>query len=113
MNLRLLLDANISWRLINELQPLVNTIKHVDSIGITIPAKDNEIWQFAKENNFIIISNDNDFLDLLNWKGFPPKVVLLKTGNQSNTYLLQVIIKHIPDIIELSESDEIGLLEIY
>jgi len=30
--------------------------------------------------NFIIVTNDDDFLNLTNMKGFPPKVVLLRTG---------------------------------
>ena len=113
MSLNLLLDANISWRLVKELSPFADAVNHVDLIGLTIPAKDGEIWDYAKENNFIIISNDAYFLDILNWKGFPPKVVLLKTGNQSNFYLLSLIIKHIADIIDLSKSKDIGLLEIY
>ncbi len=32
-------------------------------------------------------SVDNDFLDLLEQYGFPPKVVLVKTGNNSSKVL--------------------------
>lgn len=113
MNVNLLLDANVSWRLVKVLSPFANIVKHVDSIGLEIPAKDNEICAFAKEHNFIIISNDMDFLDMLNLRGFPPKVVLLRTGNQSNDFIAKIIIKHIDDIADFSKSEDVGLLEIY
>jgi predicted nuclease of predicted toxin-antitoxin system len=61
---------------------------------LTIPAKDNEIWEFALQNSLIIVTNDDDFVNLISIKGFPPKVVLLRTGNQSNDYIEELMIKH-------------------
>jgi predicted nuclease of predicted toxin-antitoxin system len=49
---------------------------YVDSIGLNIPAKDSEIWDYARTNGLIIVTNDEDFIDLMNVKGFPPKVIL-------------------------------------
>ena len=79
--MKLLLDANISWRLILKLKLHFEDCFYVDHIGITVPAKDIEIWNFALSNNLIIVTNDNDFLNLAEVKGFPPKVVVLRTGN--------------------------------
>ena len=79
--MKLLLDANLSWRMVSVLKLHFDDCLHVDSIGLTVPAKDAEIWDFALENELIIVSNDEDFIDFINVKGFPPKVVLLKTGN--------------------------------
>ena len=50
---------------------------------------------------------------MVNSKGFPPKIILLKTGNQRNSYIEEIIIKHKADIEILEQSGEIGLLEIY
>lgn len=86
---------------------------HVDYIGLIIPAKDKEIWDYALKNDLIIITNDDDFLNLVNVKGFPPKVILLRTGNQSNKYIEQLLIKHKTDIEALHNSVDIGLLEIF
>jgi len=47
-----------------------------------------EIWKYAKENGFIIIAKDDDFINLIDMKRFPPKVVLLKTGNSSSKALM-------------------------
>jgi predicted nuclease of predicted toxin-antitoxin system len=110
--MKLLLDANMSWRLSNKLVPHFEDCFHVDSIGLPVPAKDIDIWNHALDNDLIIVSNDIDFLNLANIKGFPPKVVLLRTGNQSNVFLEQLLIKHKKDIEELFRSTEYGFLEI-
>ena len=110
--MRLLLDANLSWRMIAILKLHFDDCFHVDSIGLTIPAKDSEIWDYAKKNDLIIITNDEDFIDFINVKGFPPKVVLLKTGNQSKLFITNLIIQRKNDILTFSTSSELGLLEI-
>jgi len=110
--MKLLLDANISWKLTNILKPIFGECKHVDAINLKIPAKDIHIWNYAKENGYIIITKDNDFLDLLESKGFPPKVVLISTGNNSSKILADIIIGAKTRIEDL-ENNEYGLLEIY
>ena len=111
--MKLLLDANIPWRLVKQLQLHVSDCIHIDSTGLNAPAKDSEIWAYAKANNFIIVTNDEDFLKLSFAKGFPPKVIFLRTGNQSNNYLLELLIKHKNSIKEFSESIDTGVLEIF
>lgn len=111
--MNLLLDANVSWRLTTRQQPHFTTCVHVDFIDLPVPAKDIEIWNFALLNHFIIVTNDEDFLDLANTKGFPPKVLLLKTGNQSNHYIESLLIKHKANIEALYQSVEQGVLELF
>jgi predicted nuclease of predicted toxin-antitoxin system len=112
--MKLLLDANISWRLVTVLKEYFDECLHVDNIPeLEVPAKDSEIWQYAKNNNCIIITRDDDFSNLINMKGFPPKIVLLKTGNNSKKYTEDVLIRSKQEIYELQMSEEYGLLEIY
>jgi predicted nuclease of predicted toxin-antitoxin system len=110
--MKLLLDANISWKLVSILNPVFGECVHVDSIGLTVPAEDKDIWDYALKNGYIIITKDNDFLDLLEIKGFPPKVVLLKTGNNSSKALADLLI-NAKSKMEDMENNEYGLLEIY
>ena len=110
--MKLLLDANISWRLTDKLKNYFDDCKHVDHVELAVPARDIEIWEYALQNKMMIVTNDEDFLNLINLKGFPPKIVLLKTGNQSNSYIESLLIKHVKDIRLLHESSEVGLLEI-
>ncbi len=44
-------------------------------------ASDIEIWEFAKMNHFIIVTQDSDFNDLYLLKGFPPKILWFQTSN--------------------------------
>ena len=94
--MKLLLDANISWRLLSSLKNHFSNCLHVDNIEISIPASDTEIWNYALANNLVIVTNDDDFLNFSNMKGFPPKVVLLRTGNQSTVFIETLLIDHKP-----------------
>lgn len=76
-------------------------------------ASDFTIWDFAKEKGFVIVTNDEDFINLLNLFGPPPKVVLLKTGNQRNNYIADLLIRSKQIIEEMSSSDNYSLLELY
>jgi predicted nuclease of predicted toxin-antitoxin system len=108
----LLLDANISWRSAAVLKNHYGSCFHVDRISLSVPAKDMEIWEYARQHNLIIVSNDEDFINLLMVKGFPPKVVLLKTGNQSRAAVEELLISIKPQIMDLQVSLEVGLLEV-
>jgi predicted nuclease of predicted toxin-antitoxin system len=110
--MKILLDANISWKLVNILTPVFGECAHVDLIGLPVPAGDKDIWDYALNNGYIIITKDSDFLDLLELKGFPPKIVLLKTGNNSSGVLAELLSNSKQKIEEL-KSNDYGLLEIY
>jgi predicted nuclease of predicted toxin-antitoxin system len=109
--MKILLDANISWKLTKILKPIFDECIHVDLIGLNVPAQDIDIWNYALNNGYIIITKDNDFVDLLEIKGFPPKVVLLKIGNNSSKALGELLI-NIKPMIEDFENSNYGLLEI-
>jgi predicted nuclease of predicted toxin-antitoxin system len=85
---------------------------HVDNTGLPVPAKDTEIWEYAKKNNLLIVTNDEDFFNLSSFRGFPPKIILFRTGNQSRRYAEQLLINLKPRIEEFIESSEYGVLEI-
>jgi len=109
--MKFLLDANISWKLMDRLTPILGECAHVDYIRLNVPADDLDIWNYALENGFTIITKDTDFIDLLDYNGFPPKVVLLRTGNNSSQALLELLINSKEKIEEL-EDINVGLLEI-
>ncbi|MDR1719512.1 MAG: DUF5615 family PIN-like protein [Dysgonamonadaceae bacterium] len=112
MQLRLLLDANLSWRSAAVLKQHFDDCLHVDYIGMQTPVKDTEIWDYAKANNLFIVTNDEDFFNLSSFRSFPPKDVLLRQGNHSRRYVEQLLISLKPRIEMFGESDEHGVLEI-
>jgi len=111
--MKLLLDANISWRLAAKLSEHFPGTIHVDKVRTAPPLSDIEIWNYASENTYLIVTNDEDFLNFVNLKGFPPKVIMLRMGNQSNDFVLEVLIKHKAEIEALILSSQLGLLQIY
>ncbi|WP_019989487.1 DUF5615 family PIN-like protein [Rudanella lutea] len=83
--MKLLLDANLSYRLVKKLSDTFPDCLHVTRTGLPVPADDSMIWQWAKRNDYLIVTNDDDFYNLANLFGFPPNVVLLRMGNQSSS----------------------------
>ena len=110
--MRLLLDANLSWRLAKTLNDVFYYIIHVEKTDLPIPAKDIEIWEYARKHDLMIVTNDEDYYHLLSQKGFPPKIILLRMGNQSTKRITEILTKHQQDILDLYETKDYGLLEI-
>ena len=73
--MNLLLDANLSWRLIRILEEDFPGIMHVEKIGLGNNPSDSIIWHWAKDNGYFIVTQDEDFYLLTQQRGFPPKVV--------------------------------------
>ena len=112
--MRILLDANLSYRLVKKLSKTYPECLHVTRTGLSIPADDLDIWNWAKDNNYlIIITNDEDFKILVDRFGFPPKIVLLRMGNRSTQTIANVLQDHLADLRELYASSEMGILEIF
>ena len=59
--MKILFDANISWKLLNKLNPISGECAHVDYIGLDVPAEDKDIWNYANEAlKFICSFNSNN-----------------------------------------------------
>ena len=80
---RLLFDQNISFRVLHYLNDSFNASTQVKAEGLETKS-DMEIWQYAKVNNYSIVTFDADFSDIAHLKGVPPKIVWLRTGNKKN-----------------------------
>ena len=48
--MKLLLDENISWRMIARLKPYYSEVLHISFSGLSKPITDRQIWDFAKEH---------------------------------------------------------------
>ena len=74
--MKLLLDENLSRRLVRRIEDLFPGSKHVNSEGLMrAPAA---LWAYARRNGFILVSVDSDFYQLAITLGPPPKVIWLK-----------------------------------
>jgi len=106
---KLLFDQNLSRNLVGRLRDAFPESIHVTSVGLDT-ATDDEIWQFANDHEFVVVSKDSDFRQLAFLHGPPPKVIWLRVGNASNVVILKVILDHIEAIEHFVESDDEALL---
>lgn len=112
--MRLLFDQNISFRIISKIETNFPEAKQVRQLRIE-NYSDVEIWKFAKENEFTIVTFDADFFDLSNLKGHPPKIIWLRFGNTKTDFLADIINSRnsiIKDFISSDAYSEITCLEI-
>ena len=111
--MKILLDANLSWRLVKLLEGYCEHMVHADKIGLSPPAKDIEIWNYAKANGLLIATNNEDFLHLLMAKGYPPKLVLFRTDNQTTQVMASLFEKHKNEITQLYQNNSLGVLDLF
>lgn len=58
--MKLLLDENLSDQIVSRIIDLYPGSEHVKTLGLT-NTDDGIIWDYAKVNNFVIVSKDSDF----------------------------------------------------
>lgn len=78
--MKLLLDQNLSRKLVTRLIDLFPNSSHVQFHALT-EAEDSEICEFAKTQDFCIVTQDADFAERSRLYGSPPKVIWLRCGN--------------------------------
>lgn len=107
--MKLLFDQNISFRLIKILAPIFPQTYSVKDLNL-VDSSDLEIWRYAKEHDFTIVTFDADFFDLNTLYGGPPKIIWLKTGNMTTSLLAQLFEEQQGLIKEFIEDKESGFL---
>ena len=112
--MKLLFDQNISFRIVSKISDFFPEAKQGRKLKL-VNYSDKEIWNYAKEYNYTIVTFDADFFDLSNLKGHPPKIIWLRFGNTKTDYLVEILNSKksiIKDFIFAEEYSEIACLEI-
>lgn len=103
--MKLLLDENLSDRIISRIVDLYPGSEHVKTLKLT-NTDDAIIWQYAKANDFVIASKDSDFHQRSLLYGHPPKFIYLQVGNCPTSKIVQVLRENF-DTIVLFENREL------
>jgi len=109
--MRLISDENISWRL-KKLLPAWEILPS-NEIKSGVRLTDLIIWQFAKANEYTILTFDEDFSELQNLFSYPPKIIWLRTGNVNTAAIASLLIDRKDNILEFLNNDELGVYELY
>jgi predicted nuclease of predicted toxin-antitoxin system len=87
---KLLLDENLSPRLVESLSDLYPDSVHVENTGLG-GALDGDVWSYAKDHGFAIVSKDSDFAERSVLESEPPKVIWIRLGNCSTSDVERVL----------------------
>jgi predicted nuclease of predicted toxin-antitoxin system len=109
---KLLLDHNLSFKLVNRLNDLFPGSNHVYLLGLD-KVDDLEIRRHALQNDFIIVTKDADFSDLCLSLGFPPKVIWIRRGNCKTLDIETLLRKHYDDLLEMAGDQIVGILTLF
>lgn len=99
--MKLLFDQNLSPRLVERLSDLYPASDHVYHIGLD-RASDALLWDYARQNGFILVTEDADFSEMSEVRGLPPKVVWIRLGNCSTDQIESILREYHEAIVGLA-----------
>ena len=109
--MKLLFDQNISHRLLIHIQDILPESKQVRELGLE-NYSDKQIWEYAKENDYIIVTFDADFYDFSLVWGHPPKIIWIRTYNQTTKNVEEILRKHMNTLSDFQDDNDLACLEI-
>ena len=86
--MRFLIDAQLPVGLARILQHKGHESQHVTDLQM-MESSDHEIWQWAKDNDAIIVSKDEDFVFLYSKDSEPASLIWIRVGNTRKKQLIE------------------------
>ncbi|MDF1882319.1 DUF5615 family PIN-like protein [Sulfurimonas sp. SAG-AH-194-C21] len=109
--MKLLFDQNLSYRLVSRLKDIYPNSIHIASINLD-KSSDRDVWKYAKENNYTIVTKDSDFNEICMLYDFPPHIIWLRLGNSRVSTAEEVLRKYEDKICKIVKDAEIGIIDI-
>lgn len=110
--MKLLFDQNLSRKLVSKLSDIFPNSSHIHFHQLA-EANDSEIWEFAKTNDFCIVTQDADFAEKSLLYGSPPQVVWLRCGNAPTREVEALLRSGEQAIKQLSLNPNLHYLELF
>lgn len=107
--MKLLFNQNLSHQLKELLTDTFPDSVHVKDLDMQ-RASDTDIWNYAKENGFTIVSKDSDFHQRSFVIGHPPKVIWIERGNCSTDDIYEMLYKNREAIKDFGDAKENSFL---
>ena len=109
--MKLLFDQNLSYRLTDRLADVFPQSCHVRLLGLD-QSPDDEIWEYARANEFCIVTQDADFAERSRLYGAPPKVIWLRCGNSTAQRTEDLLRNNFAIITELIQNPVLHCVEL-
>jgi len=108
---KLLFDQNISYRIVQRIQDLFPESQQVRNLGLE-DKSDREIWEYAKSQDFTIVTFDMDFYDFSIVWGSPPKILWLRITDQRNEQIEHILRNRHEIIVDFLVQEDLDCLEL-
>jgi predicted nuclease of predicted toxin-antitoxin system len=108
---RLLFDENLSPDLPRLLAAVFPGSVHVRDLGL-VGADDDVVWRVAATQEFVVVTKDDDFLELAILRGAPPKVVVIGLGNCRTSAVVSLLRAKKPTLEQFEREANASLLEL-
>ena len=109
--MKLLFDENLSHKLAWLLADLFPDSLHVRDVGLKA-ADDPVVWEYAKDNDLMIVSKDSDMHQRSFVFGYPPKVIWVRLGNCSTSDVEKLLRRHLASIKTFHEDVNASFLSL-
>jgi predicted nuclease of predicted toxin-antitoxin system len=109
--MKLLFDENLSHRLVKLLMAEFPGSEHVRNVSLK-SAADILIWEYARQNDFAILSKDIDFEQRALLHGHPPKVVWVRLGNCSTAEVESLLKTRLVDLLKFEADPQASFLAV-
>ena len=76
-------------------------------------AEDGEVWRYARDNSFVIVTKDADFGEMSTLHGFPPQVVWLRVGNCTTGRIEELLRSNRDNIKRMEQESAIGIVSLF
>ena len=110
--MKLLLDENLSRKLVAALNPAFPGTSQVSFLGLE-RASDADIFTYARTSDYVIVTKDSDFAELSALHGIPPQILFLQIGNASNERIQALILARATEIANYFSANPAANLVLY
>lgn len=111
MTRRLLFDQNLSPRLIDRLRSRFPDSSHVLTVGMST-ASDAQVLEFAAGQDFVVVTKDKDFADLVTSRGEGPQVLWVMLGNATTDEIALAISSFADSILQLLDDPKVDIVQL-
>ncbi len=110
--MKLLLDENLSRRIIPVILDVYPESSQIALLGMD-SADDRQVWAYAQQNGYMLVTQDSDFNEMSVLYGHPPKVIWLKCGNQPRRRIVEILLSITEEVRTFADNPDLSCLEVY
>jgi predicted nuclease of predicted toxin-antitoxin system len=108
---KLLLDENLSRRIVSALQERFPGTTQVGLLGLE-RSTDAQLCDYASQHDYVLVSKDDDFQALVAARAYRPKLIRLAMGNATNAEVLATLLSAADRLDESLSMPDVGVVVI-